>query len=157
MELILKNRIKEARSEKKLSQAQLAQMVGDGGAAHIHHGGEVNDALLTVAEDPEQLDPAAVTQLTQQLGDLLKIITGRAFFHHLIGGLTVVMGQFIVIHRVSSLGFVFCCTHCNRNAPQWQTNFPGKAEKSLDLLGESVYDSDTKIKQVLNRLFDGRK
>ena len=28
MELILKNRIKEARSEKKLSQAQLAQMVG---------------------------------------------------------------------------------------------------------------------------------
>lgn len=28
MELILRNRIREARSEKKLSQAQLAQMVG---------------------------------------------------------------------------------------------------------------------------------
>ncbi|MGN1249699.1 MAG: helix-turn-helix transcriptional regulator [Candidatus Spyradocola sp.] len=28
MELILRNRIKEARSEKKLSQAQLAQLVG---------------------------------------------------------------------------------------------------------------------------------
>ena len=28
MELILKNRIKEARGEKKLSQAQLAQLVG---------------------------------------------------------------------------------------------------------------------------------
>ena len=28
MELILKNRLKEARSEKKLSQAQLAQIVG---------------------------------------------------------------------------------------------------------------------------------
>ena len=28
MELILKNRLKEARTEKKLSQAQLAQLVG---------------------------------------------------------------------------------------------------------------------------------
>ena len=28
MELILRNRLREARSEKKLSQAQLAQMVG---------------------------------------------------------------------------------------------------------------------------------
>jgi len=85
--------------------AQLAQMVGYGGTAHIHHGREIDDALLTVAEDPEQLDPAAVAQLAQQFGHLLEVTGSRAVFHNLVGGLAMVMGQFIVFHCISSRRF----------------------------------------------------
>ena len=66
-------------ADNQVSAAQLAQMVGDGGAAHIHHGRQIDHALLAVAKNPEQLDPAAVTQLAQQFRDLLKIIAGGAF------------------------------------------------------------------------------
>lgn len=56
---------------------ELAQVVGDGRAAHPHDGGEVDDALLTVAQQPEDAHAAAVAQQLKQVGDDLKVLLLR--------------------------------------------------------------------------------
>jgi hypothetical protein len=79
-------------ADNQLGTAQLLQMVGESGTAHIHHGREIYDALLTMAENPKQLYPCAVTELTKQLGHNLKILSGGTFLHDFFRRLTVVMG-----------------------------------------------------------------
>ena len=78
--------------------AQLTQVVGDGRTAHIHHGGEIYDTFLTVAQQPEELYPAAVVQLAQQLGYQLKCRARGAAGRHLLGGMPVVVGQLVLFH-----------------------------------------------------------
>ena len=82
------------------------QVVGHGGAGHIHHGGDVHHALLTVAQQPEDADAAGIAQLPENIGKLLK---GVLFFQHLADDLrvgrffAVVMRQGRVFHTMTSV------------------------------------------------------
>ena len=46
---------------------QLLQMVGDCRAAHIHKGGNIGHTFLAVAQEPEDPDPASVTELFENI------------------------------------------------------------------------------------------
>ena len=52
---------------------ELPQMVRDGRTAHIHHGGNVDDALFAMAKQPENAQAAAVAEQLKEFGDDLKI------------------------------------------------------------------------------------
>ena len=83
-----------------------AEVVGDGRAGHIHHGGDVHHALLAVAQQPENADAVGVAQLPENIGKLLK---GVLFFQHLADDLrvgrffAVVMRQGRVFHTMTSV------------------------------------------------------
>ena len=53
----------------KTSVLQGAEMMGYSGAAHIHYRGDVGDAFLMVAEQPEDLEPGGVAELGHYVGD----------------------------------------------------------------------------------------
>ena len=71
---------------------QLPQMMGDGGAGHIHHGGEVGHALLAVAEKPENPNAAAVAHLFENIGNHLKVLHAGHVVKLVLEGLIVVVG-----------------------------------------------------------------
>ena len=47
---------------------QRAQMVRDRGAGHLQHGGQIDDAFLLVAQQPENAHTRRVAQLPEDLG-----------------------------------------------------------------------------------------
>ena len=67
-------------------------MMGDGGAGHVHHGGEVGHTFLTVAEKPENPDAAAVAHLLENIGNHLKILYAGHVVKLMLQGLIVVVG-----------------------------------------------------------------
>ena len=82
-------------ADDQIGGCELFEVMGGCGAAHAHHGGEVDDTFLTVAQ-PKNADSVAVTRLLERIGNRLKILlTGhgcKLLFH----GLPMVMGQ----HRI---------------------------------------------------------
>ena len=85
---------------------QLPQVVGDGGAAHLHQGGQVEHALFTVAQQPEDADAAAVPQLLEDVGHGLEVVGAGHVLQLLLNELPVVMGQENVGHGAPSFLFV---------------------------------------------------
>ena len=62
----------------KTSVLQGAEMMGYSGAAHIHYRGDVGDAFLMVAEQPEDLEPVGVAQYGHDPGDPAEsIVVGK--------------------------------------------------------------------------------
>ena len=67
-----------------LVTSDLVEMVRNGGTAHAHQTGQIDDTFLTVAQNPEYADPAAIAQLLKEIGYRLKVLrAGR-------------MGQFLL-------------------------------------------------------------
>lgn len=48
------------------------QVMGYGGAAHVHHGGDIDDTFLAVAQDPEDAKAGAVPQQLEEVRQSLK-------------------------------------------------------------------------------------
>ena len=67
-------------------------MMGHCRAAHVHHGGDIDDAFLAVAQDPEDAEPAAVSQEPEDVRRYLKIIGFRNGIHTLFQRSPMVMG-----------------------------------------------------------------
>ena len=58
-----------AAAGQKAALREAAQMVRDRRAGHLQHRGDVDDAFLVVAEQPEDADPGRVAQLLEDLAD----------------------------------------------------------------------------------------
>lgn len=59
-------------TDDQLCLLQLPQMVGHRGTGHLHHGRQIDDAFLTMAQDPEDPDAGTVTKLMKELRRRLK-------------------------------------------------------------------------------------
>lgn len=81
-------------------------MVSNSRAAHFHHGGNINHALFTVTENPENTDSCSVAKLFKDIRDNLKIFCGWHIFHKLVLGLAMLMGQSKMFHTNSSYNVV---------------------------------------------------
>ena len=77
-------------------------MVSNSRAAHFHHGGNINHALFTVTENPENTDSCSVAKLFKNIRNNLKVFCGWHIFHKLILGLAMLMGQSKMFHTNSS-------------------------------------------------------
>ena len=77
---------------------QQLQMVGEGGAAHLHHGCQVNDALLAVAEDPEQAQPVSVGELMIKVSQSFKGSYLRQLLQQAVAVLAMMVRQLNRIH-----------------------------------------------------------
>ena len=74
-------------------------MVGHRRGAHVHHGGQIDDALLTVAQQPEDTRPAPVPHLLEDVGHRLKILHAGHVLQLPLQGLSVVVGRGQLGHR----------------------------------------------------------
>ena len=81
---------------------QLFQMMGDCRTAHTYHGGDIDDAFLTVAQDPEDTDAVSVTELFENIRCSLKDLCSRHLIQFFFYTLPVVMGQSGIRHKYSS-------------------------------------------------------
>ena len=89
----------------KAGGLQQAQMMGYSGAGHVDNGGDINDAFLCVAQEPEDAQTGGIPQLLQSIGN-----PGDHFFrwHHLedlpaFFGVCMIVWQFkMFIHEVTS-------------------------------------------------------
>jgi hypothetical protein len=68
-------------------------MVGKSGAGHLHHGGKVGDALLSMAQQPEKPQSRAVPQLPEQLCQQRKMLRRGHMVQQLVGIFVMVVGQ----------------------------------------------------------------
>ena len=86
-----------AAADDQAALLELPQVVGDGGGARAGHGPEVERALLTVAQQPEDPQPVAVRELLEQRRDDLEI--GRAvevaLQHVGLGTVLVMVGELL--------------------------------------------------------------
>lgn len=89
---------------------QLLQVVGHRRGAHLHHGGEVDDALFTVAQQPKNPDAAAVPQLFEDVSHCLEIVHAGHLFQLPLHGLSMVVGQLLFFHRLSLLLVLYSTT-----------------------------------------------
>lgn len=78
---------------------QLAQMMGDGRTAHVHHGGNIDDAFLTVAEKPEDLDAASISELLEYFSGSLKIFRCGHLLQPMFYLLSMIVGQRLPFHN----------------------------------------------------------
>ena len=87
---------------------QLVQVVGHGGAGHIHQRRQIDDALLSVAQQPENFQPVRVVQLLKQVRRPFKGLHRRHFFFVMLKYSPMIVGQTTVGHGVLSfLGDAF--------------------------------------------------
>lgn len=80
----------------ELGAFELFEMVTHCRAAHVDHCGNIDDALLTVAEQPENADAVAITKLLENVGDDLKVVDARHVGEQVVRKLTVVVRQIVV-------------------------------------------------------------
>jgi hypothetical protein len=73
---------------------QQLQVMGEGGAGHIHHDGEIQDALLTVAQEPEKPETGLIAQQFKQVGSRCEGFRIGHMVKGLFHGAVVVMGQY---------------------------------------------------------------
>lgn len=82
------------------------QVVGNCRACHAHEDRDISYALLTVAEKPENLNPATVTKLSEYVGNSLKISLFEGFFQRFyIIFISVMMGEQFFGHYFFSLHY----------------------------------------------------
>ena len=101
-------------------------MVGNGRTAHVHDGGNIDDAFFHVAEDPENFQPCGIAELFQQDGYIIDCLLGRqaaddTFF---IISMVVRKSAFIFCHMVYLFRnyFSYIVTYMGK----WQDKFIGK-------------------------------
>ena len=83
--------------------AELVQVVGNRRAGHIHQGGQVDHALLAMAQQPENLQTAGIVQLPEDVSSQGKGLRPGHFFNPVLKYPAVVMGQAAVVHGIHSL------------------------------------------------------
>lgn len=88
-------------------------MVGNGRTAHVHDGGNIDDAFFHVAENPENFQPRGIAELFQQDGYIVDCLLGRqaaddTFF---IISMVVRKSVFIFVIWYTSLEIIFL--NCN--------------------------------------------
>ena len=105
---------------------QQTQVVGNGRTAHVHDGGNIDDAFFHVAEDPENFQPCGIAELFQQDGYIVDCLLGRqaaddTFF---IISMVVRKSAFIFCHMVYLFRnyFSYIVTYMGK----WQDKFIGK-------------------------------
>ena len=81
---------------------KLLKVMGKGRGAHIHHGREVDDTFLTVAEYPEEADTASVTELLKYICHGLETFGLRHVVEAVLKALSVVVGQMFFCHIILS-------------------------------------------------------
>ena len=91
-------------------------MVGHSRACHLHHSGDVDDALLAVTQQPEDPHARGVAHLLEDICDDLKIVRLCELRPDLLRilSLAVVMGELQVRHHISLL----------ENCPFWKCFLP---------------------------------
>lgn len=104
---------------------QQTQVVGNGRTAHVHDGGNIDDAFFHVAENPENFQPRGIAELFQQDGYIVDCLLGRqaaddTFF---IISMVVRKSVFIFVIWYTSLEIIFL--NCNIHG-KWQDKFIGK-------------------------------
>ena len=67
--------------------------MGKGRAGHIHHGGQILQAFLTVAQQPEQLQPVRVGEAAEKIGNSGKIALSGHILQDCIQFFSVLMRQ----------------------------------------------------------------
>src|SRR5699024_4871106 len=77
---------------------ELAQMVRHGGAAHADYRRDIDDALLTVAQQPEDSGAAGVAELLEQLGYRFEVLLKRHRLRLPLDVLSVVVRQLDTAH-----------------------------------------------------------
>ena len=87
-------------ADDQVARLELAQVVGHRGTAHVHHGGEIDHTLLTVAEEPKDPDAAPVPQLFEDIGHKLELGGAGDALQDPLDGLAVVVGQWCIRHRM---------------------------------------------------------
>lgn len=118
-----------AARNKKSALAQLAQVVRHGGRAHAHRRREVDDALLAVAQQPENAHAAAVGEKLEDVGHGLK--AARRFHRFLQPehrAVAVVVGQMGFAHRVFRLSFSLAARSFY---PVWKFVSPKRKRRAL--------------------------
>ena len=78
---------------------QQAQVVRDGGTAHVHNGGDIDDAFFHVAEDPEDFQSCGIAELFQQDGYIIDCFPGWQTADDMF---------FIISMVVRKSAFIFC-------------------------------------------------
>ena len=83
---------------------QGAQVMRNGGTGHFQHGGNVDDALLLMAQQPENAYTGGVTQLLEHVGNGGKMHGIHQLFVQAgsVGVLSMMMGQRKIGHKASS-------------------------------------------------------
>ena len=78
--------------------------MGNGGAGHFQHGGDVDDALLLMAQQPEDAHAGGVAQLLEHVGNSGEMRGVHQLFVQAgsVCALPVVMGQRKIGHMASS-------------------------------------------------------
>jgi hypothetical protein len=74
------------------------QMVGHGRTAHLHQRRQIDDALLAVAQQPEDLQPAGVIQLFEHVRNGGKFLRSGHFFLSTLKHPAMIMGQAAIAH-----------------------------------------------------------
>ena len=77
---------------------QNLQMVGYGGATHLHQRGQIDDALLAVAQQPEDFQPAGVVQLLEHIRNGGEFLRSGHFFLSMLKHTPMVVGQAAIAH-----------------------------------------------------------
>jgi len=93
-----------AAADDEAAVSQRAQVVGDGGAGHFEHSGDIDDALFAVAEEPEDADSGGVAELFEDFRDGLEVFDMGELFLQLFcfPGFVVAVGQLRIRHMVVS-------------------------------------------------------
>ena len=92
-------------ADHKAAVFQGPEVVGQGGAGHIHQGGQVDHALLAVAQQPEQAQAGGVVQLLEQVRHRLEVLDPAELPLQREGvpPLAVAVGQADLVHGARSL------------------------------------------------------
>ena len=83
-------------------------MVGYGGAAHIHQGGNIDHTFLAVAQKPENPQTASVAELFKNIGRNLKVFQSGHFLKGMFDVLSMIVRQSRFRHMDSSFADFFC-------------------------------------------------
>ena len=78
---------------------QKLQMMGNCRIAHLHNCRNIADTFLSMAQKPENSQPAAVTDLLKHLRCLNALLLSRQLCQHPVNIISMIMGQ-ILCHRI---------------------------------------------------------
>ena len=117
-------------------------MVRNRGAGHVQHGGDVDDAFLTVAEHPENAETGGIAELVEELRNHAEFpdAAERRRQKQTVMMIGMAVGQNGVRHEKTSFG------------PFGSIFLPNgrKQGRRLDFSDPGQYTADTTNKQVLN-------
>ena len=81
------------RADDQATGLELPEMMRNCGTGHVHHSGDIDDAFLAVAEDPEYPEAAFIAKLLEYPGKRGKALLRRKMPNFLLDRLTMIMRQ----------------------------------------------------------------